>query len=117
LDAANAADDWPAVQRILQEGIDTGQAAFESSAPVWESFNESWLQAQRLVAQTTLHLTRRVIASKTLADFAARGTVRRSRGWIAIQTSRPFARPPSAAAGNHQISPRPCGPVAPSYRT
>ena len=42
--------DWPAVQRIFQEGIDTGHATFESNAPDWESFDASRLQAHRLVA-------------------------------------------------------------------
>jgi L-amino acid N-acyltransferase YncA len=44
--------DWPAVQRIYQEGIDTGHATFESIAPSWESFDGSRLQGHRLVAET-----------------------------------------------------------------
>ncbi len=44
--------DWPAVQRIFQEGIETGHATFEEKAPDWESFNTSRLQAHRLVAET-----------------------------------------------------------------
>ncbi len=44
--------DWPAVQRIYQEGIDTGHATFESIAPGWESFDGSRLQGHRLVADT-----------------------------------------------------------------
>ncbi len=47
--------DWPAVQRIFQEGIDTGHATFESTAPDWESFNTSRLPAHRLVAETAEH--------------------------------------------------------------
>lgn len=47
--------DWPAVQRIFQEGIDTGHATFESNTPDWESFNTSRLQAHRLVAETADH--------------------------------------------------------------
>ncbi len=45
--------DWPAVQRIFQEGIETGHATFEEKAPPdWESFNTSRLPAHRLVAET-----------------------------------------------------------------
>lgn len=43
--------DWPAVQRIFQQGIETGHATFESKAPDWESFNTSRLKAHRLVAE------------------------------------------------------------------
>lgn len=35
--------DWPQVQGIYQEGIDTGFATFESSAPDWEYFDQSRL--------------------------------------------------------------------------
>ncbi|MET1154623.1 GNAT family N-acetyltransferase [Arthrobacter sp.] len=42
--------DWPAVRRIYQEGIETGHATFESSAPDWASFDESKLHAHRHVA-------------------------------------------------------------------
>lgn len=44
--------DWPTVQRIFQEGIETGHATFEEKAPDWESFNTSRLPAHRLVAET-----------------------------------------------------------------
>lgn len=43
--------DWPAVQRIFQEGIETGHATFEEKAPDWESFNTSRLKAHRLLAE------------------------------------------------------------------
>jgi L-amino acid N-acyltransferase YncA len=42
--------DWADVQRIYQEGIDTGHATFESSAPDWEHFNQSRLPGHRHVA-------------------------------------------------------------------
>ena len=44
--------DWPAVQRIYEEGIGTGHATFESEAPDWERFNTSRLPRHRLVAET-----------------------------------------------------------------
>ena len=42
--------DWPQVQGIYQEGIDTGFATFESSAPDWEYFDQSRLPKHRLIA-------------------------------------------------------------------
>lgn len=47
--------DWPAVQRIFQEGIDTGHATFETRAPDWESFNQTRLPSHRLVAAASEH--------------------------------------------------------------
>ncbi len=49
------AADWPAVQRIFQEGIDTGHATFETRAPDWETFNQTRLPGHRLVAATPEH--------------------------------------------------------------
>jgi len=43
-------DDWPAVRRIYEEGIATGLATFEGSAPDWEDWNASHLPKCRLVA-------------------------------------------------------------------
>ena len=45
-------DDWPAVRRIYQEGIETGQATFESAPPAtWDDFIKSKLPAYGLVAR------------------------------------------------------------------
>lgn len=43
--------DWPAVQAIFTEGIETGQATFETAAPGWEQFNNSRLPDHRFVAE------------------------------------------------------------------
>ena len=43
-------EDWPAVRRIYEEGIATGDATFESSAPSWERWDASHLAIGRLVA-------------------------------------------------------------------
>lgn len=43
-------DDWPAVARIYREGIETGDATFETELPPWEAWNERHLDAPRLVA-------------------------------------------------------------------
>ncbi|MET3348794.1 UNVERIFIED_ORG: phosphinothricin acetyltransferase [Arthrobacter sp. UYEF1] len=45
--------DWPSVRRIYQEGIDTGQATFETQAPGWDSFDRSRLPGHRHVAAST----------------------------------------------------------------
>lgn len=45
-----AAEDYPAVKDIFQQGIDSGDASFQSSAPEWEEWNQSRLQDCRLVA-------------------------------------------------------------------
>jgi phosphinothricin acetyltransferase len=33
------AADWPAVEAIYREGIDAGNATFESQPPTWEAFD------------------------------------------------------------------------------
>lgn len=72
--------DWPAVQRIFQEGIETGHATFEEKAPDWESFNSSRLPAHRLVAET-----------------AGRGVL----GWAAV--SAVSSRPVYAGVVEHSV--------------
>ena len=41
---------WKAVKTIYEEGIATGNATFQASAPSWQEWNNSHLQACRLVA-------------------------------------------------------------------
>lgn len=43
--------DWPAVRRIYEEGIATGDATFEISAPSWEKWDDQHLAVGRLVAE------------------------------------------------------------------
>lgn len=45
------AEDWNAVRAIYLEGIQTGNATFEKSAPEWEQWNAGHLQKCRLVAR------------------------------------------------------------------
>ena len=45
------ADDWPAVERIYQQGIDTGNATFESKPPTWAEFDHEKVENPRLVAE------------------------------------------------------------------
>ena len=44
-------EDWPAVRAIYLEGIATGNATFERSAPEWERWDEAHLPTCRLVAR------------------------------------------------------------------
>lgn len=46
-----SAADWPGVQRIYREGIDTGQATFETEAPDRDAWNRIHLPAPRIVAR------------------------------------------------------------------
>ena len=43
------ADDWPSVRAIYLEGIATGQATFETSAPPWEEWDAKHLIRPRIV--------------------------------------------------------------------
>jgi L-amino acid N-acyltransferase YncA len=43
------ADDWPAVARIFEEGLDEG--TFEDAVPAWETWDVGHLAAPRLVAR------------------------------------------------------------------
>jgi phosphinothricin acetyltransferase len=45
------AADWPAVHRIYQEGIATGDATLEREAPDWDHFDRSHRHDCRLVAR------------------------------------------------------------------
>jgi len=41
---------WEDVKRIFEEGIATGDATFQTSAPTWEEWDSSHLQSCRLIA-------------------------------------------------------------------
>ncbi|MCY1720557.1 GNAT family N-acetyltransferase [Prolixibacteraceae bacterium Z1-6] len=41
---------WPAVSRIYQDGIKTGNATFEQNSPEWEVWDKGHLKACRIVA-------------------------------------------------------------------
>src|SRR5579862_3271223 len=43
--------DWPAVRAIYLEGIATGNATFEQSAPEWEKWDAGHLGSPRIVAR------------------------------------------------------------------
>lgn len=43
-------EDWPQVEAIYREGIDAGNATFESDPPAWDAFNAGKISDVRLVA-------------------------------------------------------------------
>ncbi len=45
------ADDWPEVARIYREGIETGNATFETDVPSWGRWDSAHLPVHRLVAE------------------------------------------------------------------
>jgi L-amino acid N-acyltransferase YncA len=45
------AADWPAVRRIYEQGIATGNATFETAAPSWERWDSDHLAHSRLCAR------------------------------------------------------------------
>ncbi|WP_405851537.1 GNAT family N-acetyltransferase [Streptomyces sp. NBC_00090] len=73
-------DHAPAVMAIYQQGIDEGNATFETSAPPWSAFDTAKLAAHRLVA---LDQQGRVV------------------GWTAV--SRVSARPAYAGVVEHSV--------------
>jgi L-amino acid N-acyltransferase YncA len=48
--AAMSPSHWPAVARIYEEGIATGDATFETSVPSWNDWDAGHLRDHRLVA-------------------------------------------------------------------
>lgn len=43
-------EDWPAVEEIYREGIEDGEATFETRTPSWRDFDAGKVAAPRLVA-------------------------------------------------------------------
>ncbi|MFE7546523.1 GNAT family N-acetyltransferase [Streptomyces gardneri] len=73
-------DHAPAVMAIYQQGIDEGNATFETAAPPWSAFDTAKLPAHR---------------------FVALGRGRRVVGWTAV--SRVSARPAYAGVVEHSV--------------
>ena len=44
------ADDWPAVEEIYRQGIEDGEATFETQTPSWDAFDAGKVTGLRLVA-------------------------------------------------------------------
>ena len=45
------ASDWPAVSEIYRQGIESGDATFETAVPEWEAWDASKLDVPRIVAE------------------------------------------------------------------
>jgi L-amino acid N-acyltransferase YncA len=63
-----SAADWPAVRAIYEQGIATGNATFEKSAPAWDSWDAAHLPHCRLVA----HAAGEVSAWAALSPVSSR---------------------------------------------
>jgi phosphinothricin acetyltransferase len=61
-------EDWDAVRRIYQEGLDTGNASFETEAPDWAAWDAKYHQHSRFVAR----LGGRVVGWAALAPVSPR---------------------------------------------
>jgi L-amino acid N-acyltransferase YncA len=62
-------DDWAEVARIYGEGIETGNATFETEVPSWENWDAAHLPGHRLVAERD----GRVVGWIALLPASARG--------------------------------------------
>jgi len=66
-------DDWPAVADIYQQGIDTGNATFETEVPVWSEWDRGHLAVGRLVARSGHQVVGWVALSPVSSRIVYRG--------------------------------------------
>ena len=78
-------DDWPAVQAIYQEGIDTKIATFQERAKEWDEWDTSILKVCRLVAT----VQGRVAGWAGLSAVSSRA-VYRGVAEVSIYISQPY---------------------------
>ena len=62
------AADWEGVRRILLEGIASGHATFETTAPAWSDWDANHLASPRLVASSS----RQLLGWAALSPISAR---------------------------------------------
>lgn len=67
------AEDWSEVKAIYQQGIDTGNATFESIVPEWQIWDRSHLDICRLVAREDGRITGWAALSRVSARDAYAG--------------------------------------------
>jgi L-amino acid N-acyltransferase YncA len=82
-----SAEDWPAVARIFEQGIATGNATFERAAPSWEQWSAARCPEPRLVARDGTV----VIGWAALTPTSTR-TVYRGVGSVSIYVDPAHAR-------------------------
>jgi len=62
------AEDWDQVKKIYQQGMDTCNATFQSSAPSWEDWDQSHLKSCRIVMDED----RKIIGWAALTPISSR---------------------------------------------
>ncbi len=82
-----SAEDWPAVARIFEQGIATGNATFERAAPSWEQWSAARCPEPRLVACDASD----VIGWAALTPTSTRA-VYRGVGAVSIYVDAAYAR-------------------------
>lgn len=71
--------DWAAVEDVYREGIEGGNATFETETPIWDAFDQAKARFGRLVAVDDAHaVVGWVAASPVSARAAYRGVVEHS---------------------------------------
>jgi phosphinothricin acetyltransferase len=70
--------DWPAVEAIYREGINTGHATFESETPTWEAFIAGKVAGLSLVAELDGIVVGWAAASPVSSRAVYRGVVEHS---------------------------------------
>lgn len=66
-------EDWPSVQLIYQEGMDTGKATFETQVPSWELWNKKFLPVCRLVVEHENQILGWAVLSAVSSRYVYRG--------------------------------------------
>ena len=66
------AADWETVRRIYLEGIATGQATFETSAPSWKNWDFGHFKHSRLVAKSTESVNKEILGWAALSPVSSR---------------------------------------------
>ena len=72
------ASDWEAVEAVYRQGIDDGEATFESRTPSWEDFDAGRLRHPRLVAERDGAVIGWAAASLVSRRQAYRGVIEHS---------------------------------------
>jgi len=71
-------EDWPQVEQIYRQGIEAGNATFESDPPTWEAFDAGKIRDARLVAVDGDNVIGWAAASPVSSRPAYRGVIEHS---------------------------------------
>lgn len=66
-------EDWPSVRKIYQEGIETGFATFETETPDWETWNNKFILACRLILEYNDRVNGWAVLSPVSKRYVYRG--------------------------------------------